>query len=299
MLSGIIIYDYIFGIEVNLLKNKKEIIIIVLTCFFVLVCWGVFFQIGKYYNEKSRVNAEIKITPKVKKVSKNEKENKTNVRSGVEVCAVNTSPGEFEPWELQKNSDKKIAYLTIDDGPSYNTPRILNILKENNINATFFLIGQNAERYPQFVKQEVDEGNSVANHTYSHPLRYRGNIQGFIDDVNRCDRVLKNILGDKYIQKFMRFPGGAFEKQTELRPYREAVRENGYRFLNWNALTGDADRNLEPVDYLINHVKSDIRGHKIVVLLMHDAPAKVTTVQALPTIIQYLKEQGYTFGVFK
>lgn len=282
------------------MKNKKVIIFIVLTCFIVLVCWGAFFEIGKYYNEKSKVNAEIKATPtKAKKVSKKEKENKTNVRSGVEVCTVNSPAGELEPWELQKNSNKKIAYLTIDDGPSYNTPRILNILKENNINATFFLIGQNAERYPQFVKQEVAEGNSVANHTYSHPLRYRGDVQGFIDDVNRCDRVLKNILGDKYIQKFMRFPGGAFKSQIVLQPYREAVKQNGYRFLNWNALTGDADRNLEPVDYLIDHVKNDIKGHKIVVLLMHDAPAKVTTVQALPAIIQYLKEQGYTFGVFK
>ncbi|MCD2345432.1 polysaccharide deacetylase [Clostridium guangxiense] len=278
------------------MKNKKGIIFIVLTCFIAVGCWKAFFQFGRYYSEKSKVDAEVK-NVQVKKVVK--KENKTNVRSGMEVFKVNSEPGEFEPWRLEKDSKKKIVYLTIDDGPSYNTRKILDILRENNINATFFLIGQNAERYPQFVRQEVEEGNSIANHTYSHPLRYRGSAQGFIDDVNKCDRILRNIVGDKYISKFMRFPGGAFESEKRLEPYRDAVKQNGYRFLNWNAMTGDADRNLEPVEYLINHVKNDVRGEKIVVLLMHDAPAKTTTVQALPTIIQYLKSQGYTFGVFK
>lgn len=280
------------------MKNKKGIIVIILACFVVAACWSAFFEIGKYCNSKSKVSAKNESTQNVaKKVAK--KEDKINVRSGVEVYKVNSKPGMFEPWRLEKNSSKKIAYLTIDDGPSYNTNRILSILKENNINATFFIIGQNAERYPGLVKEEVAEGNSIANHTYSHSIRYREGTQNFIDDVNRCDKVLRNIVGDKYIQKFMRFPGGAFPNETRLIPYMQAVKQNGYRFLNWNAMTGDADRNLEPVEYLIEHVKHDIRGESTVVVLMHDAPAKTTTVQALPTIIQYLKDQGYTFGVFE
>lgn len=280
------------------MKNRKGIIIIVFTCIIVLACWTAFFQFGKYYSYKSQVSAEPKISQDaVKKTPK--KKDEINVRKGVEVYKVDSKPGMFEPWELEKNSKKKIAYLTIDDGPSYNTNKILSILKENNINATFFIIGQNAERYPELVKEEVAEGNSVANHTYSHSIRYREGTQKFIDDVNKCDRVLRNIVGDKYIQKFMRFPGGAFKSEPRLIPYMEAVKQNGYRFLNWNAMTGDADRNLEPVNYLINHVKRDVNGEKIVVVLMHDAPAKTTTVQALPAIIQYLKSEGYTFGVFK
>lgn len=282
----------------NSLKNKKGIIIIVLACVIVLACWSAFFQLGKYCNSKSKVSAKNESSQSaVKKADK--KEDKINVRKGVEVYKVNSNPGMFEPWKLEKNSGKKIAYLTIDDGPSYNTNRILSILKENNINATFFIIGQNAERYPGLVKEEVAEGNSIGNHTYSHSIRYREGTQNFIDDVNKCDKVLRSIVGDKYIQKFMRFPGGAFPRDTRLIPYMQAVKQNGYRFLNWNAMTGDADRNLEPVEYLIEHVKHDIRGESIVVVLMHDAPAKTTTVQALPTIIKYLKNQGYTFGVFK
>lgn len=281
------------------MKSKKEIIIIVLTFFIVLACWSAFFEFGKYCYGRFKVTAEVKVnkTEKVKEIAK--KEEKANLRSGVEVYKLdNVEPGFFDPSKVERNDKKKVAYLTIDDGPSYNnTTKILNILKENNINATFFLIGQNAERYPDLVKQEVAEGNSIANHTYSHPLRYRMGAENFMNDVNKCDAILKNIVGDKYLKKFMRFPGGVFT--DKLKAYTDVVKQNGYRYINWSAMTGDADRNLEPVEYLINHVKRDIRGQNNVVILMHDAPAKTTTVQALPIIIQYLKEQGYTFGVFR
>lgn len=278
------------------MKSKKEIIIIVLAFFIVLACWGAFFEFGKYCHGYFKVTAEVKVN-KVKKVVK--KEAKTNLRSGVEMYKLdNVEPGFFDPSKVERKDKKKVAYLTIDDGPSYNnTTKILNILKENNINATFFLIGQNAQRYPELVKEEVAEGNSIANHTYSHPLRYRMGAENFMNDVNKCDEILKNIVGDKYVKKFMRFPGGVFTNQ--IKAYTDVVKQNGYRYINWSAMTGDADRNLEPVEYLINHVKRDIRGQNNVVILMHDAPAKTTTVQALPIIIQYLRDQGYTFGVFK
>lgn len=281
------------------MKSKKEIIIIVLACFIVLICWGAFFEFGKYYHSSFKVTAEVKVS-KVNTVKKAVKEEeKTNLRSGVEVYKLDdVQPGFFDPSKVERSDKKKVAYLTIDDGPSYNnTTKILNILKENNINATFFLIGQNAERYPELVKEEVAEGNSIANHTYSHPLRYRMGAENFMNDVNKCDEILKNIVGDKYVKKLMRFPGGVFT--NKIKAYTDVVTEHGYRYINWSAETGDADKNLEPVEYLINNVKHGIRGQNNTVILMHDAPAKTTTVQALPIIIQYLKEQGYTFGVLR
>lgn len=204
--------------------------------------------------------------------------------------------GEVMPWVDQKDGTKKIAYLTFDDGPSVNTTKILKILDDNKIKATFFLIGKNAERYPELVKSELADNNSVANHTYSHVLNYKEAPEAFVEDVKRCDSVLKNIAGDKYIQNFMRFPGGAFEKQKKLQSFRQAVTNAGYRFLNWNDENGDAERPNVPVDILINNVKKYTEGKKVVVILMHDAAAKTTTVQALPTIIDYLKSQGFTFG---
>lgn len=288
------------------LSERKGIITIILICMIVLICWCGFFEFGKYYSKNSRVIATNPID-KTKKIVKTKvkPEEKDNVAKGMEVYKLAaTKPGFFEPWEDQKNSTKKIAYLTIDDGPSINTRKILNILKENNINATFFLIGQNAERYPELVKEEVAEGNSVANHTYTHPLNYRRYTpEEFMGEIERCDKVLKSIVGDKYIPKFMRFPGGIFENTASLKrtmePYKQAVENDGYRFINWNVLTGDADRYLEPVNYLIDNVKRQSYGKNVIVILMHDAAAKTTTVQALPEIIQYLRSQGYTFGVFK
>ncbi|WP_234118981.1 polysaccharide deacetylase family protein [Clostridium hydrogenum] len=288
------------------LLGRKGIIAIILICMSALIFWYGSFEFGKYYSKNSRVNATNPIN-KIKKIVKTKvkPEEKDNVAKGMEVYKLaDAKPGFVEPWENQKNSTKKIAYLTIDDGPSINTRKILNILKENNINATFFLIGQNAERYPELVKEEVAEGNSVANHTYSHPLNYkRYTPEEFIGEIEKCDKILKNILGDKYIPKFMRFPGGLYENTPSLKrtmePYKQAVENDGYRFINWNVLTGDADRYLEPVNYLTSNVKKESYGKNVVVILMHDAAAKTTTVQALPEIIQYLRSQGYTFGVLK
>jgi len=263
-----------------------------------IVCIACIFV--KNYNKKSATQASSKKVVTHKKVAA-QKKKKSDLEDkdkdkGIEVFKMKSNPGEVMPWVDQKDSTKKIAYLTFDDGPSINTTKILKILDDNKIKATFFLIGKNAERYPDLVKSELADNNSVANHTYSHVLNYREDPQAFVEDVKKCDSVLKNIAGDKYIQNFMRFPGGAFESQKRLEPFRQAVTSAGYRFLNWNDMNGDADRPNVPADILINNVKRYTEGKKIVVILMHDAAAKSTTVQALPTIIDYLKSQGFVFG---
>ncbi|AAK80351.1 peptidoglycan/xylan/chitin deacetylase (PgdA/CDA1 family) [Clostridium acetobutylicum] len=248
--------------------------------------------IQRNYNKKNVVRAN--------RVIKNTKKNivkKANIKdnSNLYDCNIDANaPGAVYPWSMEKGSPKKIAYLTFDDGPSINTAKILNILNENNIHATFFLIGKNAEEYPSLAKLEVTDGETVANHTYSHVLNYKEQPKQFVEDINRCDLILKGILGDKYIPKFVRFPGGSFG--NKLQPFKDAVAGEGYRYLDWNALNGDAERPNVPVDQLIDNVKKTVEGKKVVVILMHDAGAKTTTVQALPQIIQYLKSQGFSFG---
>lgn len=276
------------------LKRKRKsiflctaaVIVICVTCIFI-----------KNYNKKSIVKASNKINNNKRVVlKKRKKADLKDKDKGIEVFKIKSKPGEVFPWVEQKNNSKKIAYLTFDDGPSINTKMILKILNDNKIKGTFFLIGKNAEMYPDLVKLELANNNSIANHTYSHVLNYREDPEAFVDDVKKCDTVLKSIVGDKYIQKFMRFPGGAFESERRLHPFREAITNAGYRFINWNDLNGDAEHPHVDVDTLINNVKKNSQGKKIVVVLMHDAGAKGTTVQALPSIIQYLKSQGYNFG---
>lgn len=210
------------------------------------------------------------------------------------------SPGEYKPWATKRTDGKKVAYLTFDDGPSTNnTPKVLDILKQNNIKATFFLIGKNAEANKDLVKREIAEGNVVGNHTYNHELNYKKGPENFVQDLDKCDQVIKSIVGSDYNLKLVRFPGGSFSTpRLNLNPFKEAVTKAGYHYINWNDLTGDAEHNNVPVDKLLAELEK-YTTDDTVVILMHDAAAKTTSVQALPQVIEFLKSKGYTFDTLK
>jgi peptidoglycan/xylan/chitin deacetylase (PgdA/CDA1 family) len=210
--------------------------------------------------------------------------------------------GDVSPYNVKRTDGKKVAYLTFDDGPSLNTTKILQILNQNNIKANFFLIGRNAERYPDLVKMEVADGEIVGNHTYSHELDYKEGPDNFVKDLDKCNDVLESILGDKYDAKLVRFPGGSFDPIKEpgkLAPFRDAVTKAGYRYINWNDETGDADSFNPPVPVLFNNLKKYTQGKSVVVILMHDAAVKTNSVQVLPQVIQYLKSQNFTFDTIE
>jgi peptidoglycan/xylan/chitin deacetylase (PgdA/CDA1 family) len=142
--------------------------------------------------------------------------------------------------------------------------------------------------------REKQEGHTIANHTFSHDYKYiYANPKNFVDDVNKGDAVIKSIVNG-YNSKLIRFPGGSSGKERE--PYRNAVTEAGYHYVDWNALNGDAEGNGNiPADKLVERLKQTVKGQKHLIVLMHDAPLKITTVQALPQIIEYLKANGYVF----
>ncbi|WP_298844664.1 polysaccharide deacetylase family protein [Clostridium sp.] len=197
---------------------------------------------------------------------------------------------------IYKPDGHKIAYLTFDDGPSANiTPDILKTLDNYNIKATFFIVGSMAIKYPDLVKKEAADRQSIGNHTYSHNYKYiYSNTNTFISDVIKCDTVLKSILGSNFNSKLVRFPGGSFGKKLES--FRVALKSDGYNNIDWNDLTGDAEGQNIPVDKLLNNLKKYTKGKEHVVILMHDASTKATTVQALPQVIKYLKAQKYSFN---
>ena len=151
---------------------------------------------------------------------------------------------------------------------------------------------------PDLVKMEAEDGQSIGNHTYSHDYKYiYSNINAFINDVNKCDTVLKSIIGSGYNSKILRFPGGSFG--AKMAPFRVAIKRAGYHYIDWNDLTGDADGHNISINKLLNNIKKYTKGKEHVVVLMHDAPDKETTVQALPQVIEYLKSQGYSFNTLK
>lgn len=198
--------------------------------------------------------------------------------------------------EIWGNADKKkIAFLTFDDGPSMYTPQILDILKKYNVKATFFVLGTSVESNPEYLKREVEEGHAIGNHTYSHNIKYFGNYtpQGFVQDVKKCDNAIKSVLGQDFKTNLVRFPGGSFNHKS----YENELLNAGFKHIDWNIENGDARRLNVPKEELLNNVKRDMVNHNHLVILMHDSSTKKTTVESLPELIEYLKGQGFEFGI--
>lgn len=201
--------------------------------------------------------------------------------------------------EVFNHTKTKVAFLTFDDGPSRTvTPKILDILEDNNIKATFFIIGNMAKENPDLLKQINRKGHAIGNHTYTHEFsKVYSNIEAFEEEVDKTNKVFKEILGDSFNSRLFRFPGGSFEKSKN--PYKELIKNKNMVYVDWNVLNGDAEgHNIEP-GRLLNRVKETIEDQKSIVILMHDAPAKQTTVEALPLIIEYLKSEGYEFKILE
>lgn len=262
--------------------NKK----ILLGIFLIIICICFIFILLVIKHNKKTISNNLKHKHASASISK---KSKTTLIKNISLRKV---PGEYTPWTIKRTDGTKIAYLTFDDGPSINTEKILSILNQNNIKASFFLIGKNAENNPNLVKEEVANGEVIGNHTYSHQINYKESPTDFVNDLNRCNLVLKNIIGKNYTSNIARFPGGSFGHR--LSPFRDAATKAGYAFINWNDETGDSDGYDLPVPVLLNNLHKYTIGNTVVIL-MHDAGAKKTTVQALPQVIQYLQAKGYLF----
>ena len=199
-------------------------------------------------------------------------------------------------------SEEKQVFLTFDDGPSKDvTPQILDILKENDVKATFFVLGARVDLYPETLKRAFDEGHYIANHGYSHKYSkiYESKDTVFQEYVE-CENSIRNALNlPEYNSYLFRFPGGssggAYSKiKAEARDH---FRSYGIAFTNWNCLTGDAEGK-ETKEECIQEVINTKGDKNSIILLMHDSNEKTQTVEALPEVIKIFKDEGYTFKTF-
>lgn len=194
-----------------------------------------------------------------------------------------------------KIGNEKCVYLTFDDGPSDRvTPKILDVLKEENVTATFFVIGMNAETRKYLLKREVEEGHTVAVHSYSHEYKkIYSSPENLIKDINKCNEVIKSVTGS--YSDVYRFPGGSFNLSKRL---ISAVKEQGLKYVDWNASTRDAEYYAAPPEIIYKSAIETSKGLNQVVLLAHDSTSKTTTAAALKKIIEYFKKQDYLFKTF-
>lgn len=200
------------------------------------------------------------------------------------------------------NDDEKVAYLTFDDGPSKQiTPQILEILRNENIKASFFVLGNRVETYPDLVKQEYAEGHYIANHGYSHVYTsVYASSQAVLDEYNTTENKIREAIGvPEYSSHIFRFPGGSEGgKYAKIKNEAKSILEqNDVLYVNWNALTNDAVG--KPThESLVQDLKSTSNGKNKIVVLMHDTGSKQLTADTLPEVISYLREQGYVFKNF-
>lgn len=192
----------------------------------------------------------------------------------------------------------KACYLTFDDGPTNTvTPAILDVLKQYNVKATFFMLGNMIEKNKDIARRVYDEGHLLANHTYSHDYKaLYATGESFIGEVEKTEGLIREVTGEEPF-KLMRFPGGSYnagDHAAEKQKYKTLLQEKGYYYVDWNALNGDAESSSRTAEQLLARMK-ETAGKDHIVVLMHDAAAKKSTAQALPSIIEYLKSAGYEF----
>ncbi|MCR8642080.1 polysaccharide deacetylase [Paenibacillus sp. N1-5-1-14] len=187
---------------------------------------------------------------------------------------------------------RKIAYLTFDDGPSKYTEQLLDILKQHDIKATFFMQGSNVKGYEKAIKRLADEGHYPGLHSMTHDYKslYRsGGSENFLKEFNQVQSLIKNITGQK--PTLIRAPYGSMPQIGAQ--FRQEVAGAGFKMWDWSIDSLDwkfPNKPDEVYKQVQQHVKQNLE-----VILFHE---KKQTLDALPKIIQYLKQQGYEFEVY-
>ncbi|CDA23113.1 predicted xylanase/chitin deacetylase [Mycoplasma sp. CAG:611] len=193
------------------------------------------------------------------------------------------------------NGKPGVIYLTFDDGPSTkNTARLLDILKEENVKATFFLIDKTNTDY--LIKRMYDEGHTIGLHTASHNYKYiYSSTTNFIKDIEKIQEKVARITGEK--SSIIRFPGGSSNTVSSFNPgimctLSNMIIEKGYHYFDWNVSSGDAGSKRSKKNTYRN-VTNNLSKNRANVVLMHDIYD--STVDAVKDIIKYGKDNGYTF----
>ena len=315
-------YNVIMKRSNDILGNNQKtlnICLIIANLAVLIVLGFVLFQ-----HQNSKVNRMVK-TPKNEQVSKGssssskkaKKEDKTQLKKGsnhsieasdyaYDVTAVNnTIRGKSQDVK------GKVVFLTFDDGidPTL-TPQVMDILKEYGVHATFFHIGYTiTPENGDILKRQITEGHAIANHSLSHNfnLLYPGRVPNqsqIVSEVNQTMANFQAILGKDFKTRIFRYPGGHMSWQG-LESTDHALAKEDIQWIDWNMLCGDAEplsvrpTTSESMMAYMDGSQKYFPETTVKVVLMHDTAGKELTVQTLPQIIEYFKNQGYTFGVLE
>ena len=179
----------------------------------------------------------------------------------------------------RQNPSSKAVYLTFDDGPIPNcTPQVLDILAQYNVKATFFMVAENADRYPDILALVQAEGHTIGNHTYHHMRGQKATTQDYMQDINLAQQVLHTTL--------FRPPHGRLKYSQ-----KKALKQAGYTIYLWDVLTHDYNPAYS-VEKMLAIVQRYTRNGSIIVL--HDSlKSRDRMLKLLPQMIEWLIAEGY------
>ena len=196
--------------------------------------------------------------------------------------------------QLDKTIEKGKVYLTFDDGPGPYTDELLDVLAEYDIKATFFVIGRKDEHSLDMYRRIVDEGHTLAMHSYTHQY---GTIYSSVEEFDKDFKKLSNLLykttGIRV--KLFRFPGGSSNTASRL-PMTDFIaylNENDIVYYDWNVINGDATGKKLTANQMVDMVMSGVRENNNSTVLMHDFISDNTTVKSLPSLIEKLQKENY------
>ena len=198
--------------------------------------------------------------------------------------------------DSKNNTSKKACYLTFDDGPSHNTEKILDILKEHDAKATFFMIGEEMrEDKRPVIERMIEDGHVIGLHSNVHDFdKLYVNVDACVRDFDAQYKTLKEEYGVD--TRIVRFPGGSActYMNGQRRQFVAAMREKGYRCFDWN-VSGEDSYGNPTVWSIQKHVFDTFFDYENPIVLLHDANNADVTVDALPGILERIKAEGYSF----
>lgn len=218
------------------------------------------------------------------------------VTSAVEESARDElEPVSMEQGQNQSNQTDRKIYLTFDDGPSNNTAEILDILKEYDVKATFFVVGREDEQSKEMYRRIVSEGHTLGMHSYSHKYsEIYQSMESFTSDLTSLQEYLYETTG--IWSRYYRFPGGSSNtvSQVDMNELMKYLDDSGIMYYDWNIASGDAISGQIGTQDIVDNCMEKIQGMQECMILMHDASQKNTTVEALPIVIESIKNMEDT-----
>lgn len=189
---------------------------------------------------------------------------------------------------------EKTVFLTFDDGPSTITSEILDILKSEEVAATFFVVGNENEESKALMKRIVDEGHKIAVHTYSHDYdKVYTSVESYLEDFDKVYNLIYEATGVR--TDIFRFLGGSVNVHnvTNNVEISAELLRRGFVYYDWNVSSGDASQGATKESVIESATSSE---EDRIILFMHDSESKTYTAAALPDIIKHYKNAGYNFA---